>query len=321
MASKFSGKEKFTSPINVLDGVCRFSSNGWVEGKVVEVKVKRSSRSKGMESTYVMMFDDDRKRLEKNFETTAELKDFCKQRKIGEEALTMTNYQDLRVVGSHLLTKWTLELNQLAGGDEPPQWLVDLEPAFVRKCLVKKIHKPLMQFELVYTCGYVRYVPISSMLELLNTHHVYCTSENSKIRLSVQKAEVEWNIRHAPSELTSSQKATDRVDGSCNSTAPERTSGWRKQKEVCRTTVQADDLPSSDDVVLHEPDKNNNDVHAIEEKVQDAVAPQEPSVNIHDVATDLPSSDDVALDDPDKNNNDVHAIEEKIQDAVAPQEP
>ncbi len=138
MASKFSGKKKITAPINVLDTVCRFSSSGWVEGKVVEVKVKRSARSKGMESTYVMMFDDDLKRVEKKFETTAELKDFSKQRSSGEEKLTMTNYQELRVVGSHLLTKWTLELNQLAGGDEPPQWLVEVEPAFVRKCLVKK---------------------------------------------------------------------------------------------------------------------------------------------------------------------------------------
>jgi hypothetical protein len=45
-----------------------------------------------------------------------------------------------------------------------------------------------MQFELVYTCGYVRYVPMAAMLDLLNSHHLYCMSENSKIRLSVQIA-------------------------------------------------------------------------------------------------------------------------------------
>ena len=92
-------------------------------------------------------------------------------------------------MGVHLLTKWTLELNQLAAGAEPPQWLVEVDPAFISKCLVNKLHKALiMQFELVYTCGYVRYVPMAAMLDLLNSHHLYCMSENSKIRLSVQIA-------------------------------------------------------------------------------------------------------------------------------------
>ncbi len=90
-------------------------------------------------------------------------------------------------MGVHLLTKWTLELNQLAAGAEPSQWLMEVDPAFIRKCLVKQLHKPFMQFELViYTCGYVRYVPMAAMLDLLNSHHLYCMSENSKIRLSVQ---------------------------------------------------------------------------------------------------------------------------------------
>jgi hypothetical protein len=193
MASKFSGKRQFTTPINVSDKVCRFSNDGWVEGKVVEIKVKHSSRHYiGMDSTYVMKFDNAvTTRVDRNFEAAAELVDFYKQRQIGQEQLTMTNWQELSVVGVSLLTKWTLELNQLAGGAEPPEWLVQVEPAFIRKCLVKQFHKVLGQFELVYTCDCARYVPLAAMAELLNSHHLYCISENSKIRLSVQKAEEE----------------------------------------------------------------------------------------------------------------------------------
>ena len=52
-----------------------------------------------MESTYVMKFDNAVKRVDKNFEATAELVDFWKQRRSGEEQLTMTNWQGLSVVG------------------------------------------------------------------------------------------------------------------------------------------------------------------------------------------------------------------------------
>ncbi len=97
-----------------------------------------------MDSTYVLKFDNaPTTRVDKNFEAAAELVDFYKQRRSGQEELTMTNCQELSVVGVNLLTKWTLELNQLAGGAEPPEWLVQVKPAFIRKCLVKKFHKAL----------------------------------------------------------------------------------------------------------------------------------------------------------------------------------
>ena len=44
------------------------------------------------------------------------------------------------------------------------------------------------------------------MIELLNTHHIYCKSDNLKIRLAVQNAEKEWNAKHHPEDLATVQK-------------------------------------------------------------------------------------------------------------------
>jgi hypothetical protein len=117
MASKSSGKRQYTHVINVLDKLMRFSNAGWVDGKVVEIKEKRTGRQKVLVSTYVLKFDDmPSTRLERDYEATAELVDFTYQRKHGKEAITAANWSLLGIVGVNLLTKWTLELNQVAGG-------------------------------------------------------------------------------------------------------------------------------------------------------------------------------------------------------------
>jgi hypothetical protein len=207
MASKSSGKRQYTHVINVLDKLMRFSNAGWVDGKVVEIKEKRTGRQKVLVSTYVLKFDDmPSTRLERDYEATAELVDFTYQRKHGKEAITAANWSLLGIVGVNLLTKWTLELNQVAGGATPPQWLVAVDPVFIRKCCVTKFHTALQQFELLYTCGYSRFVGLPAMIELLNTHHIYLKSDNSKIRLAVQNAEKEWNAKHHPEELATVEK-------------------------------------------------------------------------------------------------------------------
>jgi hypothetical protein len=207
MAAKFSGKRQYSHVINVLDKINRFSNSGWVDGKVVEIKEKRSGRQRVLVSTYVLKFDDmPSTRLERDFEATSELVDFTYQRKHGKEAITPANWNLLGIVGVNLLTKWTLELNLVAGGATPPQWLVAIDPVFIRKCCIQKFHTALQQFELLYTCGYSRFVGLPAMIELLNTHHIYCKSDNLKIRLAVQNAENEWNAKHHPEDLATVQK-------------------------------------------------------------------------------------------------------------------
>jgi hypothetical protein len=203
MATNFSGKRQYNHVINVLDKLIRFSNAGWVDGKVVEIKEKRTGRQRVMVSTHVLKFDDmPSTRLERDYEATGELFDFTYQRKHGKEAITATNWNQLGIVGVNLLTKWTLELNLVAGGATPPQWLVAVDPVFIRKCFIQKFHTALQQFELVYTCGYSRFVGLPATQELLNTHHIYCKSDNSKIRLAVQNAEKEWNAKHHVGELS-----------------------------------------------------------------------------------------------------------------------
>jgi hypothetical protein len=85
------------------------------------------------------------------------------------------------------------------------------------------------------------------MAELLNSHHLYCMSENCKIRLSVQKAEEEWNICHAPSQLAKSQKGIHMVDDSTSVDAPVRRTRSSKQKQQSETTVVADGSPNNHD--------------------------------------------------------------------------
>ncbi len=68
----------------------------------------------------MLQFDDGaRTRLVRNFEVTAELVYFCKQRINGQEELTLTNWKILGIVDVNILTNWSLELNQVAGGSEP----------------------------------------------------------------------------------------------------------------------------------------------------------------------------------------------------------
>ena len=191
----------------MLDKLIRFSNGGWVDGKVVEIREKRTGRQRVLVSTYVLKFDDmPSTRLERDFEATSELVDFTYQRKHGKEAITPANWNLLGIVGVNLLTKWTLELNVVAGGATPPQWLVAVDPVFIRKCCIQKFHTALQQFELVYTCGYSRFVGLPAMIELLNTHHIFCKSDNVKIRLAVQNAENEWNAKHHPEDLATVQK-------------------------------------------------------------------------------------------------------------------
>jgi hypothetical protein len=125
------------------------------------------------------------------------------------------------------------------------------------------------------------------MLELLNSHHVYCKSENSKIRLAVHKAEDEWNIRYAP--------------------AQERTTRNSKKKEVLITTVIPDDLPSTDAVSLEEP---SVDV------VKEVDALQEQSDALHD--EDKETSENVVTDDV-TNVIDTRVVED-TKKAAAPKE-
>jgi hypothetical protein len=135
---------QYTHVINVLDKVTQFSNAGWVDGKETEIKEKRTGRQRVMVSTYVLKFEDmPSTRLERDYEATTELVDFTYQKKHGKEAITSTNWNQLGIVGVNLLTKWTLELNLVAGGATPPQWLVAVDPVFIRKCFIKKVHLAL----------------------------------------------------------------------------------------------------------------------------------------------------------------------------------
>jgi hypothetical protein len=137
-----------------------------------------------------------------------------------------------------------------------------MEPAFIRKCKIKKFHNALRQFELVYTCGYARFVPIADMLEILNTHHLYYKSDNSKIRLSVQKAEEEWNVAHDPSLLTRLQKAVPMEHGQSVAATDARSTRYRKRSNPNTSTHCAD------------PDKRNGAVVHTTALIEGAVKEQ-----------------------------------------------
>jgi hypothetical protein len=92
---------------------------------------------------------------------------------------------------------WTVNLNHLAGGGDPPEWFQKAkmqDRIWLRKCKIAKYHTPLSQYELHYTCGYIRFVTYDAMQEFLRLNKGYKErQDHPKIRELIGYAQTEWD--------------------------------------------------------------------------------------------------------------------------------
>jgi hypothetical protein len=150
----------------------------WVNGKVSGITEKKVGRQKVLTKTYVLQFEDDaRTKIACDYKEATLHAQMYTDRKLvtdeatkaqtelqGMEEATKNQTEQLRIVGGSLLTKWTLELNEMAGGSYV---FKSTDEARIRKGVVVTFHKGLVQYELRYTCGFTLYITVGRMKELI----------------------------------------------------------------------------------------------------------------------------------------------------------
>jgi hypothetical protein len=134
----------------------------WVNGKVTAIKHSKRGRSTKMVPRYVLEFEDrERTQYECGYAQVVEYIEAYTAR-INTAARSDRSTMDARsLLGSTIFTMWTLTLNHLAGNGERPEWLKKVNGIWLRKCTIARYHNTLSQYELHYTCGYIRYVDIA----------------------------------------------------------------------------------------------------------------------------------------------------------------
>ena len=110
--------------------VCKKIGDQWVHGKVSAITEKKVGRQKILKTTYVLQFEDEAQtKIACDFEEASLHAQMYLDRKAvteeatneqpeqqGMEEATQNLTEQLRTVGGSLLTKWTVALNEMAGG-------------------------------------------------------------------------------------------------------------------------------------------------------------------------------------------------------------
>ena len=178
--------------------VCKKIGNEWVNGKVDFITSKKVGRQKITKTTYVLQFEDDA-----NTKISCDLEEasFHAQIYLDRKAVSAvpTNAlprepeleEHLRIVGGSLFTKWTVELNEMAGGTYVFNATDEVR---IRKGVIVKFYKGLVQYELRYKCGFTLYVTVGGMKELVEQDRAFKKCRHQKIKDLVVEAENEWNL-------------------------------------------------------------------------------------------------------------------------------
>jgi hypothetical protein len=189
----------------VYNKVCKKIGDQWVNGKVSAITEKKVGRQKILKTTYVLQFEDNaRTKVTCDWEEAS----FHAQMYVDRQAVTDedTNTQpeqqgmeeatenlteQLRIVGGSLLTKWTVDFNEMACG---AYVFNTTDEVRIRKGVVVKFHKALVQYELRYKCGFTLYVTEGRMKELIKDDCAFKKCRHNKIKVLVKEAENEWNL-------------------------------------------------------------------------------------------------------------------------------
>jgi hypothetical protein len=186
--------------------VCKKIGDQWVHGKVSAITKKKVGRQKNfLKTTYVLQFEDEAQtKIACDFEEASlHAKMYLDTKAVTEEATneqpeqqgleeaTQNLTEQLRTVGGSLLTKWTVALNEMAGG---AYVFNATDEVRIRKGVVVQFHKASVQYELRYKCGLTMYVTVGRMKELIEADRAFRKCRHKKIKVLVQEAENEWNL-------------------------------------------------------------------------------------------------------------------------------
>ena len=190
---------KDTIVIKVFDKVSKQLLGVWVNGKVTSIKhSKVGRRTSKMVPRYVLEFEDkEGTQYECGYDEVVDYITAYQTIK-GTAASTEIRSADAQaLIGLAIYTMWTLNLNHLAGGGEPPEWFKTAKMQdciWLRKCKIAKYHNTLKQFELHYTCGYIRFVTNDAMQEFLRLNEGYKQRmKHPKIQELLGYAQMEWD--------------------------------------------------------------------------------------------------------------------------------
>ena len=197
--TKGRAQTKDTIVVKLLDKVSKQLLGVWVKGKITRIKLgKGRGRSSKMVPRYVLDFEDkERTQYECGHDEVVNYITAYQTQPRSAATGEVSSPDARALIGSSIFTMWTVNLNHLAGGGDPPEWFQKAkmqDRIWLRKCKIAKYHTPLSQYELHYTCGYIRFVTYDAMQEFLRLNKGYKErQDHPKIRELIGYAQTEWD--------------------------------------------------------------------------------------------------------------------------------
>jgi hypothetical protein len=157
-----------------------------MNGMVTATKTTTRGKAKGIHSMYHIQFLDNEK-LRCGLDLVKEMQATyvsCRAKYAQKAAGVNKPLPSLHPEGFEVCTTWMPEMSALSEGCKPPSCCMGKFDSWLRKTKIMKFHAALNEYELLYSCGYTRYVKLGDMQQMVLDSGDYLENRRSRTKCS-----------------------------------------------------------------------------------------------------------------------------------------